>query len=255
MSPMNLPALRRALDWRIRNVLTLSAPVIKRRLRDLPQLGRELNAAQRTRYHRLSADYPLDAWPQVCTRWEFLLNLYVLDICDRYIGTPAVGTRGLDIGAGGWAYLPALLSWSGRPWDGVEIDAHRRYWNLATRRGHADYMCRICPDCRYRPESMLSLHAPYAPITWFLPYVLRDVQRADGLPDRFFEPHQLLRHAWSLLAPGGQLFILNQGAAEAAAQAALCAAQGMPALPCGEINSPFSRFRQRRYAWLVTRPE
>ena len=214
---MNWRTLPLEFDWFFQGRLTLSAPVIKRRLHDAQRLLVGLTPAQRQRHHTLAAHYPLDAWPRVCTSREYLINLHTLDMLDRYAG--AVPGRGLDIGAGNWVYLPALLSWSGQPWDAVELDAHRRDWTLATRHAYARVMQQLCDDCRYHTGSLLAQGGRYGCITWFLPYVLPAPLRAARLPYRHFEPQSLLRHAWSLLQPGGTLYVVNQGEDEAAAQA------------------------------------
>ncbi len=249
---MNWRSLRLEIDWFLQNHLTLSAPVIKRRLRDTDRLARALTPAQQLRYQALAAAYPLGAWPAVCTRQEYLINLHTLDLLDRYT-TPAIG-RGLDIGAGVWAYLPALLSWAGQPWDAVELDAHRRDWTLVTRRAYAAHMQGLCSDCRYHAGSLRARTGQYANMTWFLPYVLPAPLHAARLPARFFEPQALLQHAWSLLAPGGTLWVVNQGKDEATAQARLFQAQHIPAQALGEVASIFSVYRQARYGWRAVKP-
>ncbi|MCP9438295.1 MAG: hypothetical protein NHB36_00235 [Nitrospira sp.] len=248
---MNLTELRREIDWRIQNRLAWSAPVLKRRLRDVTRVLAGLRAAQAQRYRALAGRYDLADWPRVCTARDYRLNLYVLDVLDRYLPRPAAGGRCLDIGAAAWGYLPALAAWSGGAWDGVELDAHRRYWTLATRAGHARYMCRHFPGCRYRVGSLLDLRGFYAAVTWFLPFVRPAPLAAARLPARFFQPQALLAHALSLLAPNACLFIVNQGEDEAEIQSALLTALGAKATELGEITSEFSPFTRPRYGWLV----
>ena len=250
---MNWRTLRHEIDWFLQHHLTLSAPVVKRRLRDIHGLTKHLNPAQQQRYQTLAAHYPLAAWPALCTRQEYLINLHTLDLLDRYASL--LPGRGLDIGAGSWVYLPALLSGSGQSWDAVELDAYRRDWTLTTRRAYAEDMRRLCDDCHYCVGSLLQHTGRYANITWFLPYVLPTPLHAARLPARFFEPLALLQHAWSLLQPGGTLFIVNQGKDEAAAQARLLQILAIPALPLGQVASVFGVYRQVRYAWRATKPE
>lgn len=250
---MSLLELRHELDWRLQNILKFSAPVLKRTGMEWRALLSSLTTAQETRLHELGTRYDLSSWPRVCTRDEMLLNLYTLDISDRYFSSsPQVG-RALDIGAGNWSYLPAQLSWSRRMWDAVELDAHRRYWTLSTRRAHAAYMMRLCTDCRYFAGSLLDVRDTYSIITWFLPYVLPVALRAGGLPQRYFQPRELLAHAWSLLAAGGVLFIVNQGITEEQEQLRLCHAAGIEAQPLGELSSAFSRFTKPRFGWRIVR--
>lgn len=250
---MTLFDWRREFDWRLQNFLTISAPVIKRPVGDLGAIEKKISSVQSARYRALAAQYPLCAWGRVCTEEEALLNLYILDICDRAIPPLPRSGRGLDIGAGNWSYLPALTSWSAIPWDGVELDAHRRYWTLATRRAHAEYMLPISEGCRYLPGSLLDLTGAYACVTWFLPFVTPGSLRAGRLPDRFFQPQALLRRAWSLLEPGGVLFILNQGKEEAGVQRLLLEKEGLTGDAVGEITSVFSPFKKSRYGWLLVK--
>lgn len=244
---------RRELDWRLQNLLTFSAPVIKRTVGDLRAAERTFSPVQSIRYRDLAEKYPLSAWGGVCADEELFLNLYFLDLFDRHLPKPPLSGRGLDIGAGGWSYLPALSAWSRIPWDGVELDAHRRYWTLATRRGHAEYMLRISEGSRYLPGSLFDLSGSYSGITWFLPFVTPGPLRAARLPDRFFQPNALLRHAWSLLEPGGFLFILNQGKEEADAQRRLFEDERLIAEALGEVTSPFSPFQKDRFGWRLVK--
>lgn len=250
---MTLFDWRREFDWRLQNLLTFSAPVIKRRVGDLAALEKKFSSAQSTRYRELAAQYSLSAWGRVCAEEEARLNLYFLDLCDRAIPRPSLSGRGLDIGAGNWSYLPALTRWSGIPWDGVELDAHRRYWTLATRRAHAEYMLRISDDCRYFPGSLLDRTETYVCITWFLPFVTPGSLRAGRLPGRYFQPKALLRHAWSLLEPSGVFFILNQGEEEADAQRRLFKEEGLAADAVGEVTSVFSPFKKNRFGWVLVK--
>lgn len=197
---MTLFDWRREFDWRLQNLLTISAPVIKRPVGDLGAIEKKISSVQSARYRALAAQYPLCAWGRVCTEEEALLNLYILDICDRAIPPLPRSGRGLDIGAGNWSYLPALTSWSAIPWDGVELDAHRRYWTLATRRAHAEYMLPISEGCRYLPGSLLDLTGAYACVTWFSPL------RHARLPARRPSPGPVFSAAGApppgLVAPG-----------------------------------------------------
>lgn len=251
---MHWSTLRREFDWRLQNALTLSPPQFKRPLRVAQRVTRHFSTAQAARLGDLAARYRLDAWPDHCTATEFRLNLYVLDVLDRHLPPVTGAGRALDIGAAGWGYLPALAAVTGGAWDGIELDAHRRYWTLTTRRAHADYMCRHHPGCRYLPGSLLDLDGAYNRITWFLPFVLPAALRAWRLPARFFAPEALLRHAWSILAPGGAMLVINQGEHEAVEQQRLFASLRIRAAALGEIHSVFGVFSQPRLGWLAAKP-
>lgn len=249
MSPQ---ALARELSWRLRNAMTLSSPAIRLSplLNRLPSLHLPPDAAARRA--ELAARYDIRPWPRLCSPMELRENLYLLDVLDRYNRRPQGPC--LDIGSKNWSYLPALCAWSGGPWDGVELDAHRRYLNLATRRAYAERMAARFPGCRYRVSSLLDMRGQYGFIAWLLPFVTEGPHLAWGLPRRFFQPQALLEHAWSLLEPGGRLFVVNQGAAEAEVQRGLFEQAGIPAEPLGEIVSTLSPFRRPRYGWLAQKP-
>ena len=72
------------IDWRLQNALTLSAPVIKWRLKNRLALEQSLTSAQTARLRALAKNYNLAGWEGVCTHREYMLNLHVLDVCDRY---------------------------------------------------------------------------------------------------------------------------------------------------------------------------
>jgi hypothetical protein len=190
----------------------------------------------------------------VCSPLEFQENLYVLDVLDRYLGTRPNPGRGLDIGCKNWSYVPALYAWSGSAWDGVELDAHRRYATLVTRRAYGEYMAAPFPGCRYIPGSLLDVEQRYSVVTWFLPFVRVEPLLAWGLPRRFFEPLRLLRHAWQRVLPGGRMLVVNQGRGEAEIQGELFRKTEIPARFLGEIVSTSSPFKKSRFGWLAERP-
>lgn len=251
MSPAEL---RREIDWYIQNRLTLSAPVIKRLVAHPERLREESDRACQARRDALAARYQIGLWPRVCSQHEYRLNLHVLDVLDRYAEKPARIRHALDIGAGNWNYLPALVSWAGTAWDGVELDAHRRDWTLATRRGYAQYMMRVHPGCRYIAGSLMEQDGTYDIVTWFLPFVRRGALDAARLPRRFFAPETLLRHAWSLLAPGGTMFVVNQGEEESAEQQRLFERTGIDAKAAGLLESGFSPLKEPRFGWRARKP-
>jgi hypothetical protein len=242
--------LRREIDWYIQNRLTLSAPVFKRRARR-ERIRSKLDPEPRARLDALASGYDLSAWATVCSPREYLLNLHVLDMLDRHLPHPPAMRRGLDIGSGNWSYLPALVSWSRSPWDGVELDAHRRDWTLATRRAYAACMMRTCRDCRYFPGALTEFGGTYEGITWFLPYVRAETFSTTRLPRRYFAPEPMLAHAWSLLAPGGTMFVVNQGEEEMFVQDRLFARSGINAHCTGLLDSGFSPFHRPRYGWVA----
>lgn len=246
-------AQARWLAWRLRNAWRWSPPVWCRP-RALTSLLNTLPVAVRPFAEALAGRYALKGWERACDAQGFRESLYVLDVLDRYAGTADATQRGLDIGCKNGCYLPGLQAWSGGPWDGVELDAHRRYWTLATRRAHGEWVAHALPGCRYLAGDLLDLRGDYGFITWFLPFLHAAPLREWGLPDRFLMPRRLLDHAWTLLTPGGCLLVINQGEHEAEQQANLFQQAGITARALGRIESPLSPFQRARYGFMARRP-
>ncbi|MDH5190447.1 MAG: hypothetical protein OEW89_04280 [Gammaproteobacteria bacterium] len=249
---MPAPDWIRQFEWHIKNNLTFSLPVFKTPV-GLAQIIVDLSPEQIQQLDKLKSKYDISVWGNVCTQREWLENLYILDICDRYIGNNNTEIA-LDIGSKNWSYLPALTAFTSNPWHGVELDAYRRYWNLSTRKAYAAYMMKNCSQCKYFSGSLTGLHGQYSLITWFLPFVKPEPLRYWGLPDHYFEPEKLLNHAWQLLAPGGIMFIMNQGQEEAEIQNRLLDTENLETQFLGEITSQFNPYKQPRFGWLVTKP-
>lgn len=239
------------LAWRLRQTVTWSPPVI-RCPHSLPALLRAAPPAMRPAAEALAARYDLSGWEPVCDGQGFRESLYLLDVLDRYVGPADSALPSLDIGCRNGCYLPGLQAWSGGPWDGVELDAHRRYWTLTTRRAHGEFIARSLPGCRYLAGNLLDVRGRYGFITWFLPFLHEAPLRIGGLPRRFLMPQSLLNHAWALLGPGGRLLVVNQGEAEAEFQAQLFQSMGVSAQALGRVESPLSPFQRPRYGFLAT---
>ncbi|HRY18388.1 MAG TPA: hypothetical protein P5149_08280 [Candidatus Competibacteraceae bacterium] len=236
------------LAWRLRHTLSWSPPVI-RWPRTLPALMRTLPSAQRAAAEILATRYDLRHWASVCDPIGFHESVYVLDVLDRYAGFPGYPAPYLDIGCKNGGYLPGLQTWSGSPWHGVELDAYRRYWTLTTRRAHGEFVARSLPGCRYIAGDLLDVRGSYGFITWFLPFLHEAPLKIWGLPRQFLRPLDLLVHAWTLLAPGGCLLVVNQGEAEAARQHLLFQELGIAAQALGRVESSLSPFQKPRFGW------
>lgn len=243
----------RWLAWRLRNAVTWSPPVI-RRSQTLSALLRTLPPALRPAAQALVARHASSQWVDACDAWSFRESLYVLDMLNRYAGSPDYPPPYLDIGCKNGGYLPGLQAWSGGSWHGVELDAHRRYWTLTTRRAHGEFVVRHLPGCRYIAGDLLELRGNYGFITWLLPFLHETPLRIWGLPRRFLKPLTLLAHAWTLLPPGGRLLVINQGEAEATLQGRLFREAGITAQALGLVESPLSPFQRPRFGWRADKP-
>ena len=88
----------------------------------------------------------------------------------------------------------------------------------------------------------------------FFPFVFLDDHLAWGLPQPLHQPLALLQAAWTSLAPGGHLMVVNQGEAEAEAQQAMFAALKIAVRPAFRYHSILYSYTHVRYVHVATRP-
>ena len=239
----------REFQFRLRNALRWSPPAWKRRV-SLEVLRGTLEAQGRARLAELERRYALSGWGALCTLGAWRESLYVLDLLSQHLPQTLPEGRALDVGAKNGTYLPGLAAALPRGWDAVELDAHRRYAWGSTRRAYGEAMARGLPGCRFIAADVQTLEGPWAFVSWFLPFLSRAPLDAWGLPARALAPAALLRHVTQRVLPGGALFVVNQGEAEAQTQAALFAQLGLPVRSLGRIDSPLSPFRKARFGLL-----
>jgi hypothetical protein len=240
------------IAFRWRGAMSWSGPAWTRPVRTWERAVRELAPAGRDRADQLTRNYDLAAWPTLLTGLEVQENLYVLDLLDRHLPALPAGP-GLEVGAKNGVLLPALRAVWPHPWDLVELDAHRRYLDLSTRRAHGERLARAFPGCRYIAGSVEGITERYALVTWFLPFVHEGPLRAWGLPRRFFAPERLFRHVVDRLEPDGALLVVNQGEGERDTQRALFSDAGLVAQDLGQLTSPLSPFKRPRFGQLLIR--
>ena len=100
-------------------------------------------------------------------------------------------------------------------------------------------MCSPYPMSRYAVQSVTEVRETFDLITWFLPYVSTSPLIHGGLPDRFFDPERLLAHVWSILRPGGTLFVINPDREEEQLQVALFEKLEIEARLTGPMETEF----------------
>jgi hypothetical protein len=239
------------LRFRARSLLRWSPRPREASAVELSVLRGELSKEGRRRFDVLSRKYDLAALRLSQTLGSAREALWALDVLDTALPRALPAGRCLDVGAKNGALTPGLVTCLPRGWDLVELDAHRRYADLTTRRAHGAAVAARFVGCRYIAGDVLTLKGSYAAITWFLPFVVQAPLSAWGLPRRFFMPGRLLAHVTSLLAPGGALFIVNQGDAEAAAQRALLEEAAMPFEATGALPATLSPYARERFGFVV----
>lgn len=235
----------------VRSTFTWSLPAFKRVV-GRAEVWSQLDEGAQARLKALEQRFDFSKWATCCSLQEWKESLYVLDVLTTHVPASLPQGRGLEVGAKNGCTLPGLATATGRGFDAVELDAHRRYLWGSTRRVYGEALAREFDGCRYRVGSVTEQRGPWALVTWFLPFVTREPLEAWGLPARFFEPERLLRHVLSQVVPGGVMLLVNQGAHEAALQQQLLEQVGASWRALGRIDSPLSPFRRERFGFVVT---
>ncbi len=211
--------------------------------------------------------YDLSAFRLSSSRLRYLETLTYLHFLDVMLeGTclpapPGVPLRWLDAGAKNWAYVEAIAAVCRRqamPYElvGVELDGYRVYRDFHSRRDYAETFIRNLPEAQYVVGDVMTCKGPCDVISSFLPFVFRGPALAWGLPADYFRPLDYLRHLVSILAPGGLLLILNQGAEESREQERLLArVPGIAYESLGEMPPSFLEYRYPRYAWRIRKED
>lgn len=252
----------RDLAYRARSRVRWAPAPWPHRLRPVARDLRTSSAAARARAEALGREHAaIGRWSRWLAPIEVQEALYVLDTLSAIMPRELRGAGGaraaLDVGSKSATHLPALHALAPCPWTLVEIDSHRRYWNLITRRSRGEQIVRDYAGCRYIAGSVRDLRAEterFDIITWTLPFVFEVPLAAWGLPQRFFEPAALLAHVLSLLSPRGALVIINQSEYERDEQRHLLDVAGVAGeriAAFGPLDSPLSTFRQQRWAFRI----
>jgi hypothetical protein len=250
---VDLPDLFNDVAFKLRSFARWSAPAWQLRHGSWERLQARLPAEALPLVRGLKARHPeiVARWPRLLDDQQLHENLYVLDLLERHL-PPSLSGPGLEVGAKNGAILPALHTAVPAPWDLVELDAHRRYGDLSTRRAHGERLARAHPGCRYIAASVSDVADRYRIAVWVLPFLFEEPLRAWGLPRRFFAPDALFDHVLARVAPAGTLLIVNQGERERDRQHAMFRERGLSPRDLGELQGPLSPFRRPRFGFVWT---
>ncbi len=265
MNPLlkRLLHLRNTIDFPLRSLLSFSTPY-SGRTEDKSTLFNSLCSTRKksaeAREVGMRTRYSLDALYENSINHEYLQNLTTLEFLEQGITNTSAAPKIklLDIGSKYFCYAPAIHAFfsvrhPGKPVQltGIEVDAYRRFIDLHTRYDYAQYYIRTIPAARYIAGDFLKHEGEYDFITWFYPFIFDYAHLVWGLPLNLLKPREMLAHAYSLLAPGGTLLIINQYHQEKAVQAELCAQMLIGPTSQEAIQSSFTDSQVVRYSTVI----
>lgn len=202
----------------------------------------------------LLSKYNLQQYKNNSTIANYCQNLYILNLLDKYLFVnPKEKISILDIGSKNWYYVQSEYLYfskycSNIQLDGVEIDAYRLYANFYNRLEVAKYYIKGLSGVSYVPDNVMNITNKYDYIIWILPFVLISPHRYWGLPDKYFIPEKLFKHAYSLLNRGGKMFIINQGDQEVEVQKNIMKDLEYKTI---SIDNIFYEYKYKRYLSIV----
>lgn len=206
-----------------------------------------------SRENSLVEKYGLDWLKNNSTRQNYLENLYMIDLLDKYF---AINKREkseiLDVGSKNWFYAKGEYFFFKKhcgelELDGIELDSNRLYTNFFSRAEVAKFHIKGLENTKYIQGDFLKHNEKYDYIIWILPFVFEYPHLKWGLPLSYFKPEVMLKHAYESLNDGGQIFIINQGEVEFEYQQKLCEKLKLTFNPIGKVESEFIKYKIERY--------
>ena len=209
------------------------------------------------REKELIENFNLEYLKSNSTRENYLENLYIIDLLDRYLEIDFQDNlKVLDVGCKNWIYVKGEYSLFKKYCkklilDGIELDVNRLYSNFYTRGEVAKFHIKDLDAANYIAGDFLNHEEKYDYIIWILPFIVEYPLIKWGLPRKYFQPRKMLTHAYNSLNEGGKLFIINQGEAEYEVQKALCEELKISYKPLDKIQSDFLEYKNPRYSILI----
>lgn len=209
----------------------------------------------------LLEEYDLQYLKSNSTKQNYLENLYMIDILDKYLSPclsaiQPLNLSVLDIGCKNWFYAKGEYAFfkqfcNNFKLDGIELDANRLYSNFFSRKEVAKFYIKGLENINYIEGDFLNLNKAYDYIIWILPFVVEEPLLKWGLPKKYFKPEEMLRKAYDSLKNDGSMLILNQGETEYKIQIKLCEKLNILYTTFGEVKSDFLDYNIPRYAILI----
>ena len=244
--------LKNRIDFYLRNLIKFSRTDYSELNEPKDEIS--FSADEKSTEIKLLERYNFYSYKHSSTVVNYCQNLYTLYFLDKYFNVPPKeNLRVLDIGSKNWFYAPAQYHYfkskcNTLVMDGVELDAYRLYSNLYSRYEVAKYYINRLEGANYIAGNLTNIQREYDYIIWILPFVTKYPLRRWGLPDKYFEPEVLFKHALSLLSQNGKMLIINQGEEEFEIQKNL--AEGHISYST-ELESPFYNYLNKRFLSII----
>lgn len=244
--------IRNNFDFFLRNLITFSRKNYYETPQDLSEIF--ANKELKNLYNTLNTTYG-DLLSKNTTQRNFLLNLYYLNIFDKYFSKRTKDALSiLDIGSKNWEYVKSEYVFfqsftKNFTLNGIELDAYRMSDNFYNRFEIAKFYTKNMINTTYISGDFIKHQQKYDYIIWILPFITKHPLVKWGLPLRYFKPQDMLIHAYDILNPDGELLIINQGEAEYSIQQELVnkTIPNSKYIVFGEIQDSLGIFKNRRY--------
>jgi hypothetical protein len=210
--------------------------------------------------------YDLDSLYGRSRAATYKINLYVLDLLERFFGDRldrfgGRAIRVLDAGSDDWHYVRSLWSflnfWSARVnfsfhLTGLEVDPYRMGKNLHTRLDYAEAYSRGLRNTAYKQGNVLDMGGRFDIVFAFLPFVTRKEAAGWRLSLKYYDPVKFFGHLYDCLKPESFLLVVNVNRYESLVmKEILQEIEVKPLIPPTRFNSPFFAYRTDRYVTLV----
>ncbi len=246
--------LKNNIDFFLRQHLNFSRKNYYEKNEEKEGLFAKQKALEREKF--LFEKYNLNYLKSNSTRQNYLENLYIIDLLDKYLSIYFKENLSiLDIGCKNWFYAKGEYFFFKKycknlVLDGIELDSNRLYLDFYSRAEVAKFHIKGLEGVNYFEKNFLHHNEKYDYIIWILPFVVEEPHVKWGLPKKFFQPEEMLMHAYKSLKENGRIFIINQGKAEYEVQKILCKKPGIPFESSDNVESDFLTYKPR-YSILI----